>query len=60
MLNQPSVPGPQIIDPKVTVRALVPFFVGGKEYQPGDTLSMLTSDVQYAKNCCVPPRVETI
>jgi hypothetical protein len=60
MLKQSSVPGPTFKDPKLNVRVLVAMFVGGKEYLPGETLGMLTSDVQFAKDCCVPPRVEII
>jgi hypothetical protein len=60
MLKQASVPGPQFNDPKLNVRVLVPIFVGGKEYLPGDTISMLTSDVQAASQGCIPPRVQVV
>jgi hypothetical protein len=60
MLGEKSIPGPKYKDPMVQVRVLVALRAGGKEYAVGDTLSMLTSDAQYASKSITPPRVEIL
>jgi hypothetical protein len=60
MILSEIAPRPIYKDPLVRVRALVPIFVGGKEYAVGDMVSMPTSDMLFSKNMCIPPRVEIL
>jgi hypothetical protein len=60
MLSERSIPGPKFNDPLVECRVLVEMFIAGKLYNVGDRVRIPTSDMQFAKNCCVPPRVELL
>jgi hypothetical protein len=60
MLQQSTVPSPQFEDPLIRVKVLTPFYMRGRLYEPGVSISMLTSDAQAAAKIVVPPQVEIL
>jgi hypothetical protein len=61
MLGRHSMPGaPQFADPLVRIKVLIPFYMAGKLYEEGVTMSMLSSEAQAGARSCNPPRVEII
>lgn len=55
-----KIPAPKFDDPLIRVKVLRAFYISGHLYEPGVSISMLTSDAQAAAKRTIPPTVEIL